>query len=412
MLETKETRNALRGSGRQEDGLHQLDDLLAQAIDTVAGDGAEGALKAVRDSLSGLAQRLRERRFHLAVLGQFKRGKSTLLNALLGESLLPTAVVPLTAIPTFLRAGKQLVVKVTYLDNRAPREHNLDCPEDASEMLRELVTEEANPQNRLGIAAVEVMHPSPFLAQGVVLIDTPGIGSTLRHNTEATLRFLPQCDAALFVVSADPPLTDAEAQFLSEVERSIARLFVVFNKTDYLDREELDAAIGFLRGALIHRGGLVREAPIFAVSARRGVRARAEENESLWAESGLKAVEEHLLGFLTKHKNDALAEAVTSKAVDVLGEAVLTVKLMQRSLELPLEDLERRLRVFEAKMEEVSAERIGAAACFAALPCCSEAGDATINTHLLCAHAHKRMQYRAYGSVPGGSRALKSLQLP
>ncbi len=62
--------------------------------------------------------------------------------------------------------------------------------------LEEYVTEAANPGNRLGINHVEVASPAEILSRGVVLIDTPGIGSTFRHNTEATLNFLPQCDAA------------------------------------------------------------------------------------------------------------------------------------------------------------------------------------------------------------------------
>ena len=72
--------------------------------------------------LLSLAERLQEGRFHLAVLGQFKRGKSTLLNAFLGESLLPTSVVPLTAIPTFLQYGPELLVRVCYQDDRPAEE--------------------------------------------------------------------------------------------------------------------------------------------------------------------------------------------------------------------------------------------------------------------------------------------------
>ena len=73
------------------------------------------------------------------------------------------------------------------------------------DILHGIVTEEGNPKNRLGVLQVEILHPAPILQHGVVLIDTPGIGSTFTHNTAATLNFLPQCDAALFVVSATRP---------------------------------------------------------------------------------------------------------------------------------------------------------------------------------------------------------------
>ncbi|MDN5344604.1 MAG: hypothetical protein PWQ18_715 [Clostridia bacterium] len=88
------------------------------------------------------------------------------------------------------------------------------------------------------LSQVEVFYPSPLLSKGVVLIDTPGIGSTFRHNTEATLNFLPQCDAALFLVSADPPITEVEVEFLKAVRSRVTHLFFILNKVDYLNLEQ------------------------------------------------------------------------------------------------------------------------------------------------------------------------------
>ena len=93
------------------------------------------------------------------------------------------------------------------------------------------VTEEGNPKNRLGVEEVEILHPAPILQHGVVLIDTPGVGSTFTHNTRSTLNFLPQCDAALFVVSADPPLTEVETEFLKVVKSKVERLFSFSTKS-------------------------------------------------------------------------------------------------------------------------------------------------------------------------------------
>jgi len=149
---------------------------------------------------------------HLAVLGQFKRGKSTFVNALLGEELLPTAIVPLTAIPTFIEHADRLQATIIFTDHR----HNEIC-----QPLARFVTESANPENKLGVSQVDVYYPSDLLKNGLVLIDTPGIGSTFRHNTVATLNFLPQCDAAVFVVSADPPPTEVEIEFLRQVQGKV-----------------------------------------------------------------------------------------------------------------------------------------------------------------------------------------------
>ena len=175
------------------------------------------------------------------------------------------------------------------------------------------VTEEGNPKNRLGVMQVEILHPAPILEHGVVLIDTPGIGSTFTHNTESTLNFLPQCDAALFVVSADPPLTEVEAEFLKAVKSRVGRLFFIFNKIDYLNEHERDAALAFFKKMLDEKIGADEEYPIFCVSARRGLDAKLCGDSELWTHCGIREVENHLICFLASEKTNALREALGRK---------------------------------------------------------------------------------------------------
>ena len=221
--------------------------------------------------LGELEKRLTQGRFHLAVLGQVKRGKSTLINALLGEDILPSSVVPLTALPTFIRHGDQRSLRVRYTDSRPDTVLNGEptkCIEDLGllashlsenrwlqKQLMAFVTEDANPENEKGVLQVEITHPAAIL-RDVVLIDTPGIGSTYRHNTEATMNFLPQCDAALFVISADPPITEVEVSFLKEIRSRVAQVFFVLNKVDYLTGAEREMALGFYRTVLTRDAGI------------------------------------------------------------------------------------------------------------------------------------------------------------
>jgi GTPase SAR1 family protein len=176
-----------------------LNSLLSQANGCIGR--LDGDFRIFSQHLEELRERLAQGRLHLAVLGQFKRGKSTFLNAILGEEVLPASVVPLTAIPTFIYHDRLRTATVLYQDNRE-EEFTATQSEDLHTMLSRFVTESGNPNNRLGVSYVKITHPAAILEQGVVLIDTPGIGSTFRHNTETTLNFLPQCDAALFIVSA------------------------------------------------------------------------------------------------------------------------------------------------------------------------------------------------------------------
>ncbi|HEX9923049.1 MAG TPA: dynamin family protein [Anaerolineae bacterium] len=286
--------------------------LLGQITAGVTQLGAE--FRVDRQKFQKLSQRLTEERFHLAVLGQFKRGKNTLLNALLGEVILPTAVVPLTAIPTFLHSGLHRQAQVIYQASQ-PGEtfygHNTD---ELTIFLTKFVTEAGNPKNQRGVSHVELFHPATLLRQGVVMIDTPGIGSTLRHNTEATLNFLPQCDAVLFLVSADPPITEVEVGFLKEVRSRVAHLFFILNKVDYLSNEERQAALCFFRNVLQDQVGIEGEPSVFCISARQGLQARQTGDITLWQQSGLAEVENHLLKFLVSDKTEVLQTALACKA--------------------------------------------------------------------------------------------------
>lgn len=326
----------------------------AEDVISLLGD----AYQTNRTKIQDLLDRLTEGRFHLAVLGQFKRGKSTLLNALLGEALLPTAVIPLTAIPTYVRFGISRTARVHFNGDRVPEQFTGNDADEIREYLTGFVSEEANPNNRLQVSMVEVTAPSEILGKGVVLIDTPGIGSTHRHNTEATLNFLPQCDAAMFLVSADPPITEVELGFLKEVRLKVKRLFFILNKIDYLSAAELNSVISFCNKIITEKAEIGADIRMFPVSARQGLEAVMESDLSLWERSGMKGVEDHLIGFLAVEKTRVLRDAIARKTASILEETLMSVRLEMRSLEMPLKEIEEKLVVFENSIAEAERQRL------------------------------------------------------
>lgn len=297
-----------------------------------------------------LKERFLNERFHLAVLGQFKRGKSTLLNALLGDEILPASVVPLTAIPTYLIWGPEYKARVYFQDGKTEESKSKDN-------LVQYVTETNNPENRKGVSHVEVFFPSAILSKGVVLIDTPGIGSTYKHNTEVTFDFLPRCDAALFLVSADPPVTEVEINFLKAVQKRVARIIFVLNKVDYLSENEKDTLEKFFKNVLRKDAGATEDIVLFSVSAQQGLTAKKTDSEKLWVTSGMKSLYSHLTDFLAREKSHVLKEALIMKMDDIIGNIILQLQLTVNSLQTPLTELEKRITVFEEKFNEAKEQQ-------------------------------------------------------
>ena len=200
--------------------------------------GDEPRAEACRELMVKLA----EDRFTLAVLGQFNRGKSSLMNAIMGRQILPTGVLPLTSAITVLRFGshEQLVVE----------RKGWPFPETAPfSALAGYVTQQGNPGNEKQVERVYVELPLPFLRRGLEFVDTPGVGSAVDANTATTMDFLPRCDAALFVTSVDTPLTAVETDLLSRLRQYVRKIIFIINKTDLLDDQECQEVVAYIVGA-------------------------------------------------------------------------------------------------------------------------------------------------------------------
>ncbi len=335
---------------------HDTGSLLAQDYELLQSLGPD--YTSYKEQVSGLISRLESGRFHLAILGQFKRGKSTFLNALLGDAVLPSSVIPLTAVPTLITYNQEKTVRVKYINGKDDGVFTSDDTTLIRKFVEAYVSEESNPKNKLQVLQVELTWPAEILAKGVVLIDTPGVGSTHKHNTEMTVNFLSQCDAALFLVSSDPPITEIELEFLHQITDAIPRIFFLLNKIDYLNEEDIAVVSEFIRKTLVEKGSISGDVQIYPVSAKQGLTARMEKDPVLWERSGLSEVSDHLVSFLAEEKTSVLATAIRKKAAVVIRDVMMRKALEVRSLELPMSDLQRQLELFRAKVEETRLRQV------------------------------------------------------
>jgi predicted GTPase len=217
--------------------------------------------RAQRHLAEEAADKLAGAGLYVAVIGEFKRGKTTLINALLGANLLPTGVLPVTAVPALVRFGKSPRATLRLLDGA---EVAIDIGG-----LEGYLTEQANPGNRKGVREAIIEYPAPVLASGLILVDTPGTGSVHRHNTQAAVDFLPRVDVALIVLSVDAPLADSEARQLEDIAQTAARVAVCLNKVDRLTPSEVQEAVDFVRPRVVALSSS-SDLTVFAVSARNG----------------------------------------------------------------------------------------------------------------------------------------------
>jgi len=285
---------------------------IARNIRTIQNHLAKGHREDIAAQYQQLMVKLAEDRFTLAVLGQFKRGKSSLMNAVIGRDLLPTGVLPLTSAITVLRYGptERLVVV---------REGGLFPDELPANRLAEFVTERGNPGNAKRIKTARLEVPLAFLRQGLEFVDTPGVGSSVEANTATTYQFLPQCDAAIFVTSVDSPLSSTEMEFLDGVRQHVRKVFIVVNKTDMLSTDEREDVLRYVQDSLArlpgpHQGGA------FPVSARQGLHAKQAGNSEGYAASGLQSLEEALATFLATEKAATFLDSVLDKAIGLLPQ--------------------------------------------------------------------------------------------
>ena len=311
-------------------------DRLREALAGLAAAAEERESTAAADSARALDKKLVENRFNVVVFGEFKRGKTTFVNALLGSEMLPAAVVPLTSIVTAVTWGEEVRARISYVGGR---EEDVPPPE-----LGRYVTERDNPGNHLGVRQAVLSYPSDDLRDGVFLVDTPGVGSVYRHNTEAAREFLPQADAAIFLASADPPISDTEREFLEEIRGEAARVFFILNKIDYLSGLDRDEAIAFTQGVIADAVG--HDVVLYPMSARQALVAKLVDDEDELEASGLPAFERDLRAFLLHEKGQTILRSVAVRAARLADAERNSLDVQERALDLSqheLDEVRRRM---------------------------------------------------------------------
>lgn len=309
--------------------------------------------------------RLKSRVFSVGIMGEFKRGKSTVINALLGEKIAPADVVPASA--TLNRVTYGLTPKATILYKDGRRE---SVPVDKIADYVTKITEESAATAALVDQAI-VEYPCQFCKNNVEIIDTPGLNDDERMDaiSEAVI---PELDAVVMVLSADSPFSKSEAEFVRNklMTSDVTKMIVLVNRIDTIYDE--DDRVRILQSikekivrevsdriAAIH--GIdsqlyqdtkrkLAEIQLYPISAIQALQGRMKDKPELVNQSGILAFEDRLRRLLTQERGALEIMRVSSIISKLLQEGQSALTLRINALEM---DSEEFLKNKQAAEEEI-----------------------------------------------------------
>lgn len=201
-----------------------------------------------------------EATYQIAFFGRVSSGKSSLLNALLEADVLPVGVNPVTAIPTRVEYGDTPELYVVLSGGSSL---SIELTE-----ITEFSTEEGNPSNEKGVARLTVRLPLPQLKKGIVLVDTPGIGSVAKSGSREAMSYLPSADLAIVLLNASSTITDEDLDLLRLLSESGIPAVALLSKADLLNKQEQEAALNYVRKELLAQ--VTASIPVYAMSSESG----------------------------------------------------------------------------------------------------------------------------------------------
>ena len=263
----------------------------------------------LRGPLESLLEQLEAGTFEIAFFGRVSSGKSSLLNHLLDTDVLPIGVTPVTSVPTRICWGLGPEATITVAEKGSER-----IPVGR---LTEFVTEQGNPGNAKKVVRAAVALPAPLLLDGVVLVDTPGIGSLARSGARETYSYLPRCDLGVVLVDAAGAAGEEDVELVRHLYESAIPVMLLLSKADLVSPPDLRRLRDYLAGELSRHLDLV--VPVYPVSSAEV----AADLTRTW-------VEEHLRPTIGRARE--LSELSARRKLGHLREAVIaTLETMRRS---------------------------------------------------------------------------------
>src|SRR5690554_7425793 len=278
-------------------------------------------------------------RMSVVVLGEFNHGKSTVVNALLGEEILPTGITPTTVVITHLVYGEEARAEI-----QAP------CDGGRTPVAYANMGAAIKHEEDAGVEPeyVEIQYPNELLADSLVLVDTPGVNDISRQKVEITYGYVPKADVILYVLDATQVLKKSEVTFIKDrlLKANRDRIIFVLGKTDALSAADLHDVEAYARERLT---ALIGPVELFAFSGREALKAQQNGTAPPAEFLDFRA---YLLGFLRKNKALILVDSALGSGLRIAGLLEQNLAIKKQGYLLEKEELEKRIQRVEVKLEQ------------------------------------------------------------
>lgn len=280
-----------------------------------------------------LVDKLKNQDITVAVLGQFKRGKSRLANAVLESDALPVGIVPITSAVTKVVYGRKADAEVHY--------QNGVVEPVPFERLSAFISEQENADNRLGVESVVLHVPSKFLKNDLTFVDTPGVGSFHKNNTETAYQYMKESDAVIFLLSVDSPINQIEIDFLRNTREFAGKFYFAVNKIDTVEEDDLRTYLDYCRN-LLCRLTDSDDIAMFPVSAKTG--------------QGVEELKKTILRDCKKSAGEILESSAEKKLRDIIDSALRQLDFYWKAMNMEYKELDDRFAEITDTLSAVKEE--------------------------------------------------------
>lgn len=309
--------------------------------------------------LHDLKDRIKNREFTVGILGEFKRGKSTVINALLGKEIVPADVLPATATLNRIRWDSEPHACINFKNGSS---RQAEIGELANYITKITAESEATAES---VEDAEVYYPCSFCKNGVQIIDTPGLNDDERMD-KISEEVIPELDAVIFVLAADSPLSISESDFIRNkiMLSDLGRVMFVVNKIDLIQDDEdrnriLDEIKRRIKKSVLDKIKDIfgddseeyneaklkmADVNVFGISASNALKGKVQNDRERVDKSGITEFEKALFQLLTEGRGMLELAAPVNTLCKIAREADKVINMRRDAIAMDREKLEKTCR--------------------------------------------------------------------